>query len=230
MVGIKKIFTIDGPAGSGKSTVSRLLAKRLGYLYLDTGAMYRAAALQAFRQGVTHAESERLGRMCRAMDLEFRVEEGENRLYLGEEDISAAIRSPEMDLLASTISAIKEVREAMTELQRELGNRGCVVAEGRDMGTVVFPGADFKFFLTADARVRAERRYRERIHRGESVRKEDVERELAKRDEQDTSRPIAPLRPAKDARVIDTSALSPDQVVHLMLRTIRNREEGSKNF
>jgi cytidylate kinase len=230
MVGIKKIFTIDGPAGSGKSTVSRLLAKRLGYLYLDTGAMYRAAALQAFRQGVTPAESERLGRMCRAMDLEFRVEEGENRLYLGEEDISAAIRSPEMDLLASTISAIKEVREAMTELQRELGNRGCVVAEGRDMGTVVFPDADFKFFLTADARVRAERRYRERIHRGESVRKEDVERELAKRDEQDTSRPIAPLRRAKGATVIDTSALSPDQVVHLMLRTIRNGEAGSKNL
>lgn len=230
MAGTKKIITIDGPAGSGKSTVGRLLAERLGYLYLDTGAMYRAAALQSLRQGVTPAQRETLGRLCKAMDLQFRVEEGENRLYLAEEDISAAIRSPEMDLLASTISAIKEVREAMTELQRDQGKRGCIVAEGRDMGTVVFPEAECKFFLNADAGVRAERRYRERTLRGESVRKQDVERELAQRDEQDASRPIAPLRPAKDSMVIDTSLLSPDQVVHLMLRTIRNREEGYKNF
>jgi cytidylate kinase len=229
-VGIKKIITIDGPAGSGKSTVSRLLAKRLGYLYLDTGAMYRAAALQSLRQGVTPTETERLGRLCKAMTLQFRVEEGENRLYLGAEDISAAIRTPEMDLLASTVSAVKEVREAMTELQRELGKKGCIVAEGRDMGTVVFPEAGFKFFLTADAEVRAERRYRERILRGESVRKEEVEKELAQRDEQDTLRPIAPLRPPKDARIIDSSALSPDQIVRLMLDTIRNEQEGSQNF
>jgi len=156
------------------------------------------------------------------------MEEDENRLYLGAEDISAAIRSPEMDLLSSTISAIREVREAMTELQRELGNKGRIVAEGRDMGTVVFPGAECKFFLTADAKVRAERRYRERILRGESVRKEDVERELAQRDEQDTSRPIAPLRPSKDAMIIDTSSMSPDHVVRLMLKTIGDGQEEPK--
>ncbi len=227
-MGIKKIITIDGPAGSGKTTVSRLLARRLGYSYLDTGAMYRAVALQSLRQGVTPAETVRLGRLCKAMNLRFRMEEDENRLYLGAEDISAAIRSPEMDLLSSTISAIREVREAMTELQRELGNKGRIVAEGRDMGTVVFPGAECKFFLTADAKVRAERRYRERILRGESVRKEDVERELAQRDEQDTSRPIAPLRLPKDAMIIDTSSMSPDHVVRLMLKTIGDGQEEPK--
>jgi cytidylate kinase len=224
-VNMKTVITIDGPAGSGKTTVSRLIAERLGYRYLDTGAMYRAVALKASREGVDFDDREALGRLCRCLDLEFCKEDGENRVYLEGEDISEAIRSPEMDLLSSTVSALKEIREAMTDLQRKLGSEGCIVAEGRDMGTVVFPGATLKFFLTADPEVRAERRYRERIGRGETVLREAVEEDLLKRDEQDMTRPLAPLRPAADARMIDTSTLDPNQVMDVMLGIMKERRE-----
>jgi cytidylate kinase len=227
---MKTLITIDGPAGSGKTTVSRLIAKQLHYLYLDTGAMYRAVALKASREGVSPDDREALGRLCRGLDIGFRTEDGDNRVYLGEEDISMAIRTPEMDLLSSTLSALKEVREAMTELQRKLGRAGCIVAEGRDMGTVVFPEATFKFFLTADPTVRAERRYRERIRRGETVRREEVEKELMKRDEQDMTRTLAPLRPAADAKIIDTSALDPHQVTDIVLKIIKGGAERAGNL
>ena len=227
---METLITIDGPAGSGKTTVSRLIAKQLHYLYLDTGAMYRAVALQASRKGLGPADREALGRLCRSLDIKFRTEDGDNRVYLGDEDISQAIRSPEMDLLSSTLSALKEVREAMTELQRKLGKAGHIVAEGRDMGTVVFPEAAFKFFLTADLTVRAERRYRERVSRGETVQREEVQRELVKRDEQDMRRALAPLRPAADAKIIDTSALDPHQVTNLLLRIIKGGAERADHL
>lgn len=222
---MKGIITIDGSAGSGKSTVSRLLAKELGWFYLDTGAMYRAVALQSTREGVAPEDRKALEKLCRSLELGFRLKDGECHLHLGEEDISGAIRTPQMDLLSSKLSAFKEVREAMTGLQKRLARQGGVVAEGRDTGTVVFPDADFKFFLTADPKVRTERRYRERLGRGESVRHEDVEEELMKRDEQDIRRALAPLRPAADAVVIDTSTLGVGQVLDAMLRTIRGRED-----
>jgi cytidylate kinase len=221
---MKKIITIDGPAGAGKSTVSRLVAKRLQVLYLDTGAMYRAVALQAERQGIDIRDGQRVRELCRHMDLRF-VNQGEvPKLYIGDEDISSAIRSPEMDMLSSAVSAVKEVREAMTALQRKIGLKGGVVAEGRDMGTVVFPNAAHKFFLTASAEVRAERRYRERIERGESVRREEVASELGTRDEQDSGRAIAPLLAAEDAKIIDTTLLSVPEVVDIILAEIM--EEG----
>jgi cytidylate kinase len=160
-----KVITIDGPAGSGKSTVSRMLADKLNFTYLDTGAMYRAVALQASRLRIEFNDGMRLKKMCEDMDLKFKVVGGNNRLFLGEEDISSAIRSPEMDMLSSNISRVKEVREAMTALQRKLGERGGIVAEGRDMGTVVFPNADHKFFIIASLRERADRRYNERMER-----------------------------------------------------------------
>jgi cytidylate kinase len=177
---VNEIITIDGPVASGKSTVSRLLAKRLDLLYLDTGAMYRAVAFQAKRKGIDIGDQQELRELCQNLDLRFQTDGEGTKLYLGEEDVSLSIRTPEMDLLSSTISAIKEVREAMTGLQRKIGQKGGLVAEGRDMGTIVFPNAEYKFFITASTEVRAERRYKERINRSESVSLEEVEKELKK--------------------------------------------------
>jgi cytidylate kinase len=214
------IITIDGPAGSGKSTVSRLVAKKLNLLYLDTGAMYRAVALKAERDEIDFNNGEALYKMCSNMDIKFKRKGEDVLIYIGDEDVSAEIRKPEMDMMSSSISAVKEVREAMTELQRKIGIEGNIVAEGRDMGTVVFPEAKNKFFITASPEVRAERRFAERIGRNESVSREKVEMELRKRDEQDKSRPIAPLRPARDAKIIDTTKLGIDQVVEEILHAI----------
>ncbi len=221
---MNKIITIDGPVASGKSTLSRLLAKRLDYFYLDTGAMYRAVALEAKRTGIHEGDKQELQALCQNLDLRFQTDGEGPKLCLGDEDISLAIRTPEMDLLSSTISAIKEVREAMTGLQRKIGQQGKLVAEGRDMGTIVFPEAEYKFFITATTKVRAERRYKERIDRGESVSLEEVEKELEMRDHQDETRPIAPLRPAKDAKIIDTTTLNPDEVVEKILEHMRTTE------
>lgn len=218
-----EIIAIDGPAGSGKSTVSRLLAARLGYLYLDTGAMYRAVALQAKRKNIDLKDTEKVGRLCMDLDLHFRVLDGATRLFLGAEDISEAIRSPDMDMLSSVISTIKEVREAMTLLQRKMAEQRGVVAEGRDMGTVVFPDAECKFFIDADPEVRAGRRYRERLARGEKASRQEVEKELRKRDDQDMTRALAPLVPAKDAILLDTTNLTVEEVVETIARTIEGR-------
>jgi CMP/dCMP kinase len=215
------IITIDGPAGSGKSTVSRMIAEALKFFYLDTGAMYRAVALQAKREGVDCSDKKKLQRICKNIDLNFWMDGVYHRLSLGDEDISLAIRTPEMDMLSSKISTLKEVRDAMKTLQRELGRKGRVVAEGRDMGTVVFPEAEYKFFLTASPEIRAERRYKERRSRGELVSMEEVIKELRERDNQDTNRDIAPLRPAEDAKVIDSTALNQNEVAELILKEIK---------
>ncbi len=215
------IITIDGPAGSGKSTVSRMIAETLQFFYLDTGAMYRAVALQAKREGVDCGDSKKLERICDNIDLNFWMDGGCNKLSLGSEDVTLAIRSPEMDMLSSKISAVKEVRDAMKTLQRKMGSKGRMVAEGRDMGTVVFPDADYKFFVTALPEIRAERRFKEWQDRGEIVSMAEVAKELKKRDNQDTNRDIAPLRPAKDAKVIDSTALNQNEVVELILKEIK---------
>jgi cytidylate kinase len=217
---MKGIITIDGPAGAGKSTISLLLAKKLGFLYLDTGAMYRAVALSALRKGIDLSDAAALREMCRDIDINFRSTGDNYRVYIGAEDISDEIRRSEIDMLSSKISAIKEVRDAMTGLQRRVGMKGGIVAEGRDMGTVVFPDADHKFFLMASPDIRAERRYKERVDRGECISMEQVEMELKKRDVQDTTRIIAPLRPAVDAIIIDTTTLDINEVVEEILGRI----------
>jgi cytidylate kinase len=221
----KCIITIDGPAGAGKSTISLLLAKKLGFLYLDTGAMYRAVALSALRKGIGFSDGAALHEMCRDIDINFRSTGDNHRVYIGAEDISDEIRRPEIDMLSSKISAIKEVRDAMTGLQRRIVRKGGVVAEGRDMGTVVFPDADYKFFLTASAEIRAGRRYKERLGRGEHISMEQVETEIGKRDEQDKTRIIAPLRPALDAMIIDTTALGIDEVVEEVIKRIEKKRK-----
>jgi len=217
------VITIDGPAGSGKSTVSRLLAKKINRIYLDTGAMYRAAALAASRKGISFSDGKRLGELCRSLELHFTTDEDAPRIFLGKEDISMAIRTPDMDMLSSKVSLVREVREAMTGLQRKMAKGISIVAEGRDMGTVVFPDARHKFFLTASPEVRAERRYKEMVGRKESVSREIVKAELNKRDHQDKTRSLAPLKPAANAKLIDSTNLTPDEVVRAILKDLEKR-------
>jgi len=211
------VITIDGPGGSGKSTVSRILAKKIGYSYLDTGAMYRAVALAANRRCVDLSDGRALGGLCRSLDLHFLNEEDPPTLLLDQEDISLLIRGPELDMLSSGISSIREVREAMTTLQRKMAEGVWLVAEGRDMGTVVFPWARYKFYLSASPEVRAQRRYEELSARGETASKGLVEEELKKRDSQDRMRLLAPLKPAADAIIVDSTNLTIEEVIQMML-------------
>lgn len=210
---MQEVITIDGPAGSGKSTISRELARRLRLFYLDTGAMYRAVALAAERRGLGPTQGRRLGELCRGLDLNFAGDAESPRLMLGREDVSQAIRSPRMDMLSSAVSAVREVRAAMVEQQRKIARGRPIVAEGRDMGTVVFPQAGHKFYLTASPEVRAERRYRERLERGENVSFKQLKDELGRRDRQDSGRSLAPLKPAEDAVTIDSTDLTADEVI-----------------
>ena len=214
---MQNVITIDGPAGSGKSTISRLLAKKIGYLYLDTGAMYRAVALAAKRKKIDLNDGKALEELCNSLDLHFKTDQAPPRLFLNGEDISTSIRSPEMDMASSKVSAVSEVRKAMTGLQRKMAKGMTLVAEGRDMGTIVFPDAKHKFYLTASLEIRTERRHKERLERGETVHRALVESQLKKRDHQDKTRSIAPLRAADDAKTIDTTKMTPEQVLRTIL-------------
>ena len=218
----KLLITIDGPAGAGKTTVSRLLAGRLGYRYIDTGALYRGVAVAARRRTVDPQDDAALGRLLEGIDLNFLPGEGGQRLTAGGEDITEDIRTPEISMLASTVSARPAVRAYLLKVQRELGRQKGAVFEGRDMGTVVFPGADVKFFLSASEAARARRRFAEiQAKTGASL--EEVERDMRRRDEQDRTRTLAPLTPAADAIRIDSTVLGIDQVVDLMAAHIQAR-------
>jgi cytidylate kinase len=206
------LITIDGPAGAGKTTVSKMMARKLGYRYLDTGALYRAVAFGVRAAGIRPDDDRGLGDVCDTLQLSVE----ENRLVLNGVDISDRIRSPEISMLASAVSARPVVRQALLGIQREMGRLGGLVAEGRDMGTVVFPEADLKFFLDATVRQRAIRRFAQ-FDKGDGQTLEQIEQDIRRRDANDSSRDIAPLRPADDAVNIDSTTMTARQVVGLMM-------------
>jgi cytidylate kinase len=223
------VVAIDGPAGAGKSTVTKHVADALGYLLVDTGALYRAVALAAQRASVAWDDAAALGALAYRLVAERAVELGDQKtqgfaVKLRGEDVSLAIREPSVSQGASKVSAVPAVREALLNMQRQAGASGGVVLEGRDIGTVVFPEADAKFFLTASVDVRARRRFEELVARGGSPELAEVEREVAERDLRDSTRPIAPLRQAADAVGIDSSALSIEQVVARIVKRVREVE------
>jgi cytidylate kinase len=214
------VIAIDGPAGAGKSTVARQLARRLGFFLLDTGAIYRALALAAARAGVPFSDGARLAEVARELPLRF---DESGRVWLGDDDVSTAIRTPEISQGASTVSAHPEVRAALLDLQRRLAQDGRCVVEGRDIGTVVLPWAPVKIFLTASPEVRARRRYDELVARGAPVDLERTLAELMERDRRDETRAVAPLRQAEDAVLVDTSGLALDQVLDYIEALARER-------
>jgi cytidylate kinase len=212
----KLLITIDGPAGAGKSTVSRALAERLGYRYIDTGALYRGVALSVKTQGINPQNDADLKQLCNGLDLAYVLKNKGSRLISNGEDISDRIRTPEITMLASAVSARSVVREYLLDLQRDMGREKAAVFEGRDMGTVVFPAADVKFYLDASTRTRAQRRFDE-LQSKNSQTLDDVEREIQQRDQNDSTRKVAPLRPAQDAIIIDSTELTVAQVVEVMV-------------
>ncbi len=220
------IVAIDGPSGAGKSTLARLLAEKLGYLHIDTGAMFRAVAVAARRAGIAAHDEEGLGRLVSGLAITFLRSGSGWRTMLNGEDVSDAIRTPEISLLTSTVSAKKCVRDALLRQQREMGKGGGVVLEGRDIGTVVFPDAEVKFFLTASAEERGRRRYLELKAKGEDVTLAGTVAEVAKRDAQDEEREHAPLRRAADAIDLDSSGLSIEEVLQIMVKKIEERRKA----
>jgi cytidylate kinase len=212
----KLLITIDGPAGAGKTTVTRALADRLGYRYIDTGALYRGMALAVQSRGIDPQNDDDLKRLCSDLDLTFvRNNEGLS-LYLNGENISDRIRTAEITMLASAVSARPVVREFLLEVQKNLGRQKAAVFEGRDMGTVVFPDADVKFLLDASIHTRALRRFEEqKLQSSQTL--DEVERDIQRRDRNDSTRAVAPLKPAPDAIIIDSTELTAEAVVDLMV-------------
>ncbi len=210
------LITIDGPAGAGKTTVSRMLAHGLAYKYIDTGALYRGVALGAISAGLNSDDDKGLEKLCRTLKIKFVTSEQGLRLLLNDADITDKIRTPEITMFASAVSARPVVRGYLLDLQREMGQEKGVVFEGRDMGTVVFPDADIKFYLDASHKTRSLRRYRELAGKTQQA-LEEVERDMVRRDKNDSTRDLAPLKPAKDAIIIDSTELSVKAVVELML-------------
>jgi cytidylate kinase len=221
----KSVVTIDGPAGAGKTTVSRMLADRLGYRYIDTGALYRAIALAALEGCIDSKDDGALGKMCSALSLRYVLTEKGPRLLSNGRDVTDRLRTPEITMLASAVSARPVVRRFLMDVQRAMGREKGAVFEGRDMGTVVFPDADVKFYLDAPEKIRAMRRFLELRPKTELT-FEEVERDLVRRDKNDSTRVEAPLKPAEDAIRIDSADLSPAEVVTVMLGHIERLAEN----
>jgi len=219
------IITIDGPAGSGKSTVAKALARRLGFAYLDTGAMYRAVALQALQQGIDIDDAEAAASLAAGCDVCLRFDGDQMTVRLAGRDVTAEIRDPQVTAAASRLAGIPQVRQALVQKQRRLARQmGDLVSEGRDQGSVVFPHAEVKFFLDAAPHVRAERRYKELIAQGRNVTFQQVLDEQQDRDRRDCTRDVSPLVVPENAIVVDTSPLTIEQVVSVLLEHVQKRQ------
>lgn len=218
----KIVVAIDGPAGAGKSTIAKLAAEKLGYAYIDTGAMYRSVAWKYLQSGKEFSE-ELVISLAQTMVIEFSPEDKINRVFADGVEITSAIRSKEVTAIVSKVAAIGPVREAMVDQQRRMGEIGGVLMDGRDIGTVVFPNAELKIFLTASVEERARRRYEEMVAKGEAVDLEQLKADIASRDKQDSERAISPLKQAEDAIYLDTSAMNIEQVTKKILELVEEK-------
>ncbi|WP_293831937.1 (d)CMP kinase [uncultured Phascolarctobacterium sp.] len=218
----KIVVAIDGPAGAGKSTIAKLAAEKLGYAYIDTGAMYRSVAWKFLQTGREFDEAY-ISELANTMIIEFKPEAKVNRVFVDGTEVTEAIRTPEVTAIVSRVAAIGAVREAMVEQQRRMGEIGGVLMDGRDIGTVVFPHAQLKIFLTASVEERARRRYKEMIEKGQQVELAQLQEDIAARDKQDSERAISPLRQAEDALLLDTSDMSIAQVTDKILQLVQER-------
>ena len=220
-----KSIAIDGPAGAGKSTLARQLAGKLGFIYVDTGAIYRTVALAVLRAGADPADAGQVAALLKGLDIRMDYgPDGEQRMFLGGEDVSRAIREHQVSGLASRVSAIPAVRDFLLDFQRRQAREHNVVMDGRDIGTVVLPQADVKIFLTAAPEARARRRLLELRQRGQQADYDTVLRDIIQRDEQDANRPIAPLRRAEDAALLDTTRLNLEQSLEALVRLVKEKE------
>lgn len=219
---------IDGPAGAGKSTVARRLARRLSYALVDTGALYRTVALRAIQQHASLDDEARLAQLATDLPISFETGEEENRVFLAGTEISSLIRTPDVSRGASAVSRFGAVRAALLDLQRQLAAAGGVVMEGRDIGTVVCPAAEAKFYLTASVEERARRRHQELLQAGHPANMEDTRREVEARDHADMTRAVAPLRQADDALLVDATSRGVDEIVESMADIVRQREHAAR--
>ncbi len=219
----KMIITIDGPAGAGKSTVSKMLAKKLGYLYLDTGSLYRALAFKALKDKIGLDDMDALDNLCSDTSIVLKNIDGQMKVYVDGEDVGDKIRTEEIGLTASKISTFAIVRQRLLQLQREAGAEGGIVTEGRDMGSVVFPHADYKFYLDADIEERIKRRHKELLSKGSSPEFQSIQKDMSARDEQDSRREIAPLKPTSSSIIIDSTKLSVPEVIEKIIQQMSNK-------
>lgn len=217
-----KSIAIDGPAGAGKSTIAKRVAEKLGFIYVDTGAMYRAMALYFLRQNIPGNEEERVSEACKEIEVSLAYEMGEQQVLLNGENVNSFIRTEEVSRMTSDTSKYPKVREKLLDLQRNLAKTQNVIMDGRDIGTCVLPDADLKVYLTASSAERARRRYKEQVERGISCDLEQIEKDIIARDEQDMNRKIAPLKKAEDAILVDASDMTIEEVVEKLISLYEN--------
>ena len=216
-------IAIDGPAGAGKSTVAKEIAKRLNFIYIDTGAMYRAFGLYYLKNNISLDNEDDVNKYVSSVTIEMENKDGENKLFLNQEDVTKEIRTEEASRGASKVSVYPKVREKMVELQQEMASKNNVVMDGRDIGTVVLPEATLKIYLTASVLVRAERRYKEQMEKGMDVNLEDIKKDIEERDYRDMNRETSPLKQASDAILVDTSSMNKDEVITEILKLCQDR-------